>query len=185
MVLRDSLATNNTITDLYFRNFNMTNSDIEILVQGMLLNKMKNIRSLSLEHICLQSQGIKALTSYLSQIDPPNFQELKLSFIENLDSDDLGKMFKANTNLKTFKLENCQFKENKSDLIFAGLAKHPGLEHLSLASINVSSEGFKNFPIIVRDTNIKKLELDFIVIQSAQDVTMQRLKEAFLESQTL
>ena len=53
MVLRDSLATNNTITDLYFRNFNMTNSDIEILVQGMLLNKMKNIRSLSLEHICL------------------------------------------------------------------------------------------------------------------------------------
>ena len=63
-------------------------------------------------------------------------------------------MLMTNTNLKSLKLESCQFLGNNSDAIFVGLSKHKALENLYLGSINVSSEGFKSFPGLIKDTNI-------------------------------
>jgi len=99
----------------------LSNTDLELIIRGMNSNPTRPIKSLELHDIKLLSQGIKPITSYLSEINPSNFKELHLSFIENLDGNDLGLMMSTNTNLEKLVIRSCFFNDN---LMLNNLYKH-------------------------------------------------------------
>jgi hypothetical protein len=67
------------------------------------MNPHKNFKAFYLHDCKLQSEGINALSSYLAQINPSKFEEIELSFVENIDVGNLALMLRDNTHLKILK----------------------------------------------------------------------------------
>ena len=161
--LQESLSENIVLERLFLRNCEINNSDLELIIRGMNLNPHKSIKSLGLHDVKLNSEGIKAMTSYLQEINPKNFEELSLSFIQNINEDDLAEMLKNNTSIKKLSMRYCSFENNalgSFDSIMAGIAQHPSMEEIDIQSVKFSAQSIISLSEAIKNTKLKKVIID-------------------------
>ena len=166
----------------------MTNTDMELIVNGLSLNKGKKLRSFGLHDVQMPPKCLNSLASYLQLFNPDNFEEITLSNVDLTSScDEICAMLQANTFLKRIKFMQCPNFFTSAGKIGQALAKHTNIEELYLSSPNnrVPPEFFMTLPFIVCDTKIKKLILDGLSINVIQDFVMEKLKVSIGNSQTL
>ena len=107
--LSRALMKNDSLRDLKLDHCSMTNTNMELTVQGLGLNPHKNLRSLGLHNVHMQPDCLKPLASYLANINPKRFEELVLSNLNLSDAalDDISMMLSNNTGLSTLKMISC------------------------------------------------------------------------------
>lgn len=107
--LSRALMKNVSLRELKLDHCSMTNTNMEMIVQGLGLNPEKNLRSLGLHNVHMQPDCLKPLASYLANINPKGFEELVLSNLNLSESafDDISMMLSTNTGLNTFKMVSC------------------------------------------------------------------------------
>ncbi|CDW86158.1 protein nlrc3 [Stylonychia lemnae] len=181
LVLQHSLSKNSILEKISLRKCSVSNTDIELIVRGMNSNPSRPIKAFELHDIILPSQSIKALTSYLSEIDPKSFKEFSLSFVQNVDSDDLTLMLSKNQNLEKVHIRSCFFDKNLS---LHNLKDHRNIQELLISNINIDSTLIQNLALTINETLIKKLIIDSCK-GSIQDFAWVKLGNQIGQSQTL
>lgn len=68
--LMEALAKNTNLNTINLKSCSFTNTDMEYFVQGLGLNPVKGIRSLSFNSCQIDQQGLRALFSYLQCVNP-------------------------------------------------------------------------------------------------------------------
>lgn len=122
------------------------NTEMELLIEGMYKNQLKNVNCLKFHGVKFESECLKSLSSYLKDVNPKKFQELSFSFIENLNNfDSFCEMLSKNTHLRKITILSCDISANSGNFAKA-LAMHEALEELVLISPNLNSEFFAYLP---------------------------------------
>ena len=184
IALSDCLWKNASIQKLCLRFCDVSNTDMEVLVRGLNMNPEKKLRSILLHDCRLLKQGIKPLTSYLRQIDPAQFEEIHLSFLENIDANDFGMMLRSNTSLK--KVSVCSLKyEGQVESITNALEQHEKLEEFVVNGVKITVQMIIDIGNACVRTKLKKLVLDSCTISAIQDFAMVKFSNSLAATDNL